>query len=147
MQIIIRKEQCSGCRLCQQICAITHFQEVNPKKSAIRIEAEFPAPGVFAPVVCDQCGECAAVCPAGAIDWAGGRYVIDGDACTLCEECIDACPSAAIHIPRGAELPVKCDLCMKCAAVCNTGALLARTDYSLEEDVTRCTDSAARPFA
>ena len=90
MQIITRDARCSGCRLCQQICAITHFKEINPKKSAIRIKAKFPKPGVFTPVLCDQCGDCAAVCQSGAIEMKSGRYVIDKEACTLCEACVDA---------------------------------------------------------
>jgi len=147
MQIITRDTRCSGCRLCQQICAITHFQEINPKKSAIRIKAKFPRPGVFTPVLCDQCGECAEVCPSGAIEMESGRYVIDKEACTLCEACVDACPKGAIHVPVGADHPVKCVLCMKCTEVCNTGAIVAQNEYSVGKDSIPCMDSAGRRCA
>ena len=117
---------------------------MNPKKSAIRIRAQFPVPGGFSPEICDQCGDCAAACPAGAIRNENGVYVIDREECTSCEECFDACPKGAIHIPAGEEAPVKCDLCLKCLAVCNTGALVLEEEVVLGKDEVRCTDSAVR---
>ena len=35
MHIGVQSENCSGCKLCQQICTIHHFKEINPKKAAI----------------------------------------------------------------------------------------------------------------
>ena len=149
MTIQVHAERCSGCRLCQQICAISHFKEINPKKSAIKIKAQFPSPGRFSPVMCDQCGECEDVCPAGAIRQESGAYVIDKDECTSCGACVEACPIGAIHIPRGEEAPVKCDLCLKCLDVCNTGALVPTAlvpslEMGSRKDDVRCTVSAER---
>ena len=31
MKIKATKEKCTGCKLCQQICTIEHFAEINPK--------------------------------------------------------------------------------------------------------------------
>ena len=76
-----------------------------------------------------------------------GRYVIDKEACTMCEACIDACPSSAIHVPVGVDHPVKCDLCMKCTEVCNTGAITAYDEHSLRKDSIPCMDSAGRRCA
>jgi ferredoxin len=142
MQIAVQENKCSGCKLCQQICAIHHFKEQNPKKAAVKIKAEFPAPGRFTPKLCNQCGECADVCPAEAISLKNGAYVIDPDLCTLCEECVDACSKNAMTLPRGAETPVKCDLCMKCTEICNTGALLAIPEArqaQVQEELHLCT--------
>jgi carbon-monoxide dehydrogenase iron sulfur subunit len=144
MRIDITKERCSGCKLCQQICAIAHFEELNPKKAAIVIKARFPSPGIFEPVLCDQCGECAQVCPAGAIANRAGVYVIDPELCSGCEECLAACPSDAIHLPVNSAVPVKCDLCLACTAVCNTGALVALASASEPKEPDECTDSVAR---
>ena len=147
MRIEIEQQHCSGCRLCQQICTITHFQEINPKKSAIKIKPEFPVPGIFVPNVCDQCGECALVCPADAIMESNGAYLIDTDLCTGCELCVEACPSESMHVIVGVAHPVKCDLCLKCTEVCNTGALRAHGEAQIGKEVVRCTDSVERHCA
>jgi carbon-monoxide dehydrogenase iron sulfur subunit len=118
MRIKVARANCTGCRLCQQICAITRYGEINPKKAAIHIGAEFPVPGVFVPVLCVPC-------PEEAIERTGdaGAYVIDVEKCTNCGVCIDACPIGAMRSHADAPTPIKCDLCLKCTEVCNTGAL------------------------
>lgn len=54
-----------------------------------------------APVVdpsgCVACGECAIVCPSGAID-IGKSAFINGDKCIGCGHCIAACPEGTIHV-------------------------------------------------
>ena len=125
MKIKITKEKCSGCRLCQQICTIMHFNEINPKKAAIGIEPQFPEPGYFVPKLCVQCGVCEKACPEGAIHHEGDAYVIHRDECTNCGICVEACPSGVIFTHAEAPTPIICDFCMKCTEVCNTGALIA----------------------
>ncbi len=125
MQIAVQENKCSGCKLCQQVCAIHHFKEQNPKKAAVKVKAEFPIPGRFTPNLCNQCGDCAYACPNEAIHFQNGAYVIDSELCTLCDECVEACSKNAITYHRGADAPTKCDLCMKCVEICNTGALIA----------------------
>jgi carbon-monoxide dehydrogenase iron sulfur subunit len=125
MRIRVHKENCTGCRLCQQICAITRFGEVNPKKASIGIVARFPEPGTFEPKLCTQCGICEAECPSDAIHKDGDAYVIHEDECTNCGICVDVCPIGVIYTHRDAPTPIICNLCMKCTEVCNTGALVA----------------------
>lgn len=125
MKIKVTKEKCSGCRLCQQICTITHFEEINPRKAAIAIAPHFPDPGIFEPKLCVQCGKCEEVCPVGAIHHEDGAYVIHEDECTDCGICVEACPFGVIFTHSDAPTPIICDLCMKCTEVCNTGALTA----------------------
>jgi carbon-monoxide dehydrogenase iron sulfur subunit len=144
MRIHIEKNSCSGCRLCEQLCAITHFKEINPKKSAIKIEAKFPVPGTFTPTLCDQCGECESICPAEAIQLKNGAYVIDPELCTMCEACVDECPKGAVHIREGVDHPIKCDLCMKCTEVCNTGAIVAMHSAPVGKEQLKCMGSVVR---
>jgi len=147
MHIDIQEELCSGCRLCSQVCAITHFKEINPKKSAIIIKSKFPVPGGFVPVLCTQCGECATVCPAQAISYQNGAYVIDPDECIKCGACVENCPSGAIHMHADAEAPIKCDLCLECLKVCNTGALVPVEAPCQRKDLPAWTDSEERLYA
>lgn len=124
MKIKVTKEKCTGCKLCQQICAITHYDEINPRKAAIGIDAQFPKPGYFIPKVCVQCGNCEEACPVDAIHReANGAYVINKDECTDCGMCVDACPFGVIFTHEDAPTPIICNFCMKCTEVCNTGAI------------------------
>jgi ferredoxin len=126
MKIKVTKEKCTGCRLCQQICTIEHFKEINPKKAAIGIEPKFPEPGYFVPKVCVQCGKCMVACPVDAISRQGnGAYVIDPETCTDCGMCVEACPFGVVFTHAGAPTPIICNFCMKCTEVCNTGAIVA----------------------
>jgi ferredoxin len=51
---------------------------------------------------CTSCGTCAAVCPAGNIEIAGGKPVWQHH-CELCCACIHICPVQAIQAGRGTE--------------------------------------------
>lgn len=46
--------------------------------------------------VCIACGECADVCPVGAIAESDGKYAIDADTCLSCGVCEGTCPQEAI---------------------------------------------------
>ncbi len=123
MKFEVAAENCTGCRLCQQICAISHFGEQNLKKIAIGITAEFPSPGRYTPRVCTQCGVCEEVCPVGAVEEKEGVFVIDEEECTMCDICVDECPENVMFLHDDVEKPIKCDNCWECVSVCNTGAI------------------------
>ena len=115
---------CTGCRLCLQICAIEHYEDINPRKAALRIEALFPQPGVYKPRVCSQCGKCAEVCPEGAIYRRDdGAYIVIKEKCTNCGVCIPVCRPGVIFQHGDLDHVVICDNCFKCVELCNTGAL------------------------
>ena len=126
MKLKVEKGHCSGCRLCLQICGIAHFDEINPKKAALRVEARFPEPGYFNPVICVQCGKCAKACPEEAITQVNGArtYVLDREKCTGCMACVEVCPFQVLNTHATLDHPIKCDDCFECAKVCNTGALI-----------------------
>jgi pyruvate formate lyase activating enzyme len=49
--------------------------------------------------LCTKCGECAGVCPEGALSWeAGGLPQIDRALCTGCGSCADACSYKALVV-------------------------------------------------
>lgn len=127
-RIKVISSKCSGCRLCLQICAISHHDEINPKKARIKVEAHFPQPGVYKPRVCTQCGKCMEVCPEHAIyRREDGAYIVISEKCTNCGECIAVCNPGVIFRHHDLDYVLICDNCFKCTELCNTGAITIHT--------------------
>lgn len=122
---------CSGCTLCESFCHTVHYDGEGKSKSAIRISgANFPIPGGYRCVVCNQCGKCAKECPTDAIVKDGNIYKINKDLCVGCTApgtdnpiCVEACPTGAIYIHKDQIEPIKCDGCGECVEICPMGAL------------------------
>ena len=129
-KLAVIPEKCSGCRLCEIVCAVHRQGANNPKKARIRVSTVYPHPVVRMPVVCSQCrnAKCAAACPTDAITAKDGVVVINDDDCVGCHACVDACPFGAIYVHSDLDVPLKCDLCQDsgnpmCAQACPTGAI------------------------
>jgi carbon-monoxide dehydrogenase iron sulfur subunit len=127
-RLTVVPEQCSGCRVCELVCAIRHFQVNNPKKAAIRVMNTYPHPVIRMPIVCSQCRVplCGQVCPTGALRWLDGVVRLDKKECISCFKCVESCPFGAIYAHEDCEHPIKCDLCdgePECVKKCPTGAL------------------------
>jgi len=132
-RIKVTSGKCSGCRLCMQICAISHFDEINPKKSSLKIEAHFPQPGIYKPRVCSQCGKCMEVCSEEAIYRRDdGAYIVLIEKCNNCGECIAACKPGVIFQHPDVPHVIICDNCFKCTELCNTGAITVYTRTAKE---------------
>lgn len=125
MRLYANSDRCSGCRACLVACSLNLFEVNNPKQAALRIVPYFPEPGRYELKVCTQCGDCAAVCPTGAIKQNDrGAYYVDFAECNLCEACVTECPEEVMFIRAGlADSTWKCDLCGDCVSVCGMDAL------------------------
>jgi len=137
-KLTVIPEQCSGCRICELVCAIKHFGTNNPKKAAIRVLITYPHPVVRMPIVCSQCKEptCAQVCPTGALRRVDGVVQLYKEDCTGCYKCVEACPFGAIYAHEDCELPIKCDMCggdPECVRKCPKGALRLIPEAALGE--------------
>ena len=128
-QIVIKPEQCIGCRSCELICSVHRSGAVSPRQSAVTVyEADETVCPV--PLMCMHCDEpvCADHCPVealkrdpstGAIQWHAAR-------CIHCGRCVVSCPLGNIRLSPSRESLIKCDLCggaPSCAAVCPVAAI------------------------
>lgn len=105
---------------------------------------------------CLGLGDCAAVCPAGAICTIDGIAHVDTARCLGCGVCAKACPKGIIHmLPQKAQIAVQCNNkdkgadarkacqnacigCKKCEKTCPNGAITV-TDNLAVIDYKKCT--------
>lgn len=121
---------CSRCGLCQDAC---------PQKMIHFFSADAGAKLVYTPYTdpnqqaCTFCGDCARVCPTGALELAAivarnpiGKAVINEQHCIahkqiMCDYCVRACPEQALFIKDG--LPVIDEAACTGCGLCVTGCI------------------------
>ena len=112
--VIPNPESCSGCRICQMICSLTHEGAIDIEQSRIQVSSD-PFKGISTIIVCSQChnAPCYYACPESAIKFAqtNGSVVIDKERCNGCRLCEKACTFNAIQVSKKDHKAYKCDLC------------------------------------
>ncbi len=134
--ILADKSLCSGCRVCEMVCANFNSAGRNsPSLSRIFLEKEYLR-GDYRPKVCYQCADppCLKACPVTAlqVERQRGTYarIIDERACIGCQKCIEAC-QGHFRPPRPRfdaqkHRSIKCHLCFgepQCVKYCPLGVL------------------------
>jgi len=137
-KLTVIPELCSGCKMCELVCAMAHFGVNNPKKSAVRVLITYPHPVIRMPIVCSQCKKapCVDVCPVNALSYANGVVKLDKGTCISCFRCIEACAFGAIYAHEDCEYPIKCNLCggtPQCVKHCPKDALRMVPEHALGE--------------
>ncbi len=122
-------EKCTGCRLCELVCAVHHDGVSNPARSRIRV-VKWESEGLYIPMACQQCQDapCMQGCPVGAIthNWEQNRVEVDYGLCIGCRTCVAVCPFGAMHFNTIDRKVIKCDLCNgdpQCVRFCEVKAV------------------------
>ena len=118
MRIIVNRQKCTGCHLCELVCSLYHLGISNPEKSAIRIQKDDLDTSINTPVVCRQCKE---------MKCLGGERVNEALAkqqFLWVKKRAERCPFDSLTVLG--ETAYHCDLCAghpQCSRVCTTGAI------------------------
>jgi len=115
-------ELCVGCYVCEDVCSETWFKVADTEKSNIRIHDD--GQPLLHATVCNQCGECIAVCPTEALSRdKRGIVRLKKKLCVGCLSCVGFCPNDAMFHHADQDEPFKCIACGKCAKECPNEAL------------------------
>ena len=122
----LENEKCTGCRLCEAVCALSHEEKMDLTLSRIRIHPL--AENRFQVNVCLQCSACppSEVCPNEAFLWeekTGGVRILK-EKCDSCGLCTSKCPYSSVF--EVDQSVIVCDLCEgdpKCIGVCQKRAI------------------------
>ncbi len=115
-RVLVDQKYCTGCRYCEIVCSLSHEDEVNCRKSRIRVSGE-TLEGLDQPLVCapDKCKTmpCIDSCPVNAIkvDEKLDFPILDMELCIGCRACVNACPINAVFFDDERNKALKCDLC------------------------------------
>ena len=127
--LVVNHEKCTGCRLCELVCAVKHDGISNPARSRIKV-MKWETEGLYIPMSCQQCQDapCMNVCPVKAIsrDDDMARVEVDYNVCIGCRSCVAVCPFGAMNFNVKDKEVFKCDLCdgdPQCVRFCDVDAI------------------------
>lgn len=127
----VLKQNCTGCRVCEQICSLQHERAINPSKSRVIVDKNLDDL-IFTPRICVQCNKprCVAACTRGALSQDATTRVIsvNQELCDGCEDCVRACAFKGIRYSEEMKRLYVCDQCdgrVLCARFCSTAAIQA----------------------
>ena len=144
--LVIKVQQCVGCKSCEISCAVEHsddqelFAAIRQDPPPVARVTVAQGEGFAAPLQCRQCEDapCVAICPTHALHRpdADSPVLLEADACIGCTWCVLACPFGVIKLDGNSHAIIKCDQCRArvqegeqpaCVVGCPTGALTFKT--------------------
>lgn len=127
--LVFEPKKCIGCRLCEQLCSLTHYGVSNPTKARIRVFRDDERQLDLA-TYCHQCSNapCIKACNFEALsrNENTGAIEVDEEECVGCRECIRECPYATPIMHADKETVIICDLCggdPACVEICPENAI------------------------
>ena len=128
--LIFESKKCIGCRLCEQMCVMTHFNVTNPKKSRIRIIRD-DENQLDSAIYCHSCDDakCIEACEFDALsrDSETDAILVSEENCVACKKCIEECPYDHPIMHPSEDYVLICNLCNgspACVEVCPENAII-----------------------
>ena len=137
-------QKCTGCGVCELICALKRENVYNPRCSRIKILRLYRL--INMAVVCRLCENtpCVSACPQDCLTQSEktGVIMVDEEKCDCCGWCMEACPYGAIILNPEKETVMICDLCdgdPQCIEWCPEGALDLVTQKEFDTNLRKTT--------
>jgi len=136
-------EKCTGCGVCELVCALKRENVYDPQRSRIKILRLYRL--VNMSTACRLCENppCITACPLDCLNQSEtGVIIVDEDKCDGCGWCIKACPYGAIVLNPEKETAMICDLCEgepQCVEWCPEEALELVTQKEFDQNVREAT--------
>ena len=140
--IVVKPQQCVGCKACELACAVEHSESksllpsMDEKKTPQTRIQIVKGEGNNVPIQCRHCAKppCVPACPTKALFRKDQEspVVVDQSLCIGCKKCVLACPFGAIRLDETTHELIKCDQCFErlkrgeppaCTESCLTKAL------------------------
>jgi len=137
-------DKCTGCRVCELVCALENEKVFDPKLSRIKVLRLGQL--VNMPMSCRLCEDapCVRACSRKALTQSEetGVIMVDDDKCDLCGWCLESCKHGAIFLNQDKKTVMICNLCdgtPKCVEWCPENALSLMTLKEVEQKTREAT--------
>ena len=145
-------EKCTGCRVCELVCALENEKVFDPKLSRIKVLRLHQL--VNMPVSCKLCEDapCVRSCPRDALARSEekGIIMVDNAKCDLCGWCLESCKHGAIFLNQDKKTVMVCNLCEgipQCIEWCPENALSLMTQKEFDQKARKATVNKLIPEA
>jgi carbon-monoxide dehydrogenase iron sulfur subunit len=145
-------DKCTGCRVCELVCALENEKVFDPKLTRIRVLRLHGL--INMPVSCRLCEDapCVRACLRGALRQSEetGMIVVDDEKCDLCGWCLQSCNYSAIFLNHDRKTVMVCNLCEgtpQCIEWCPEGALSLMTQKEYDQKAREATVNKLIPEA
>jgi len=145
-------EKCTGCRVCELVCALENEKTFDPKLSRIKVLRLHQL--VNMPVSCKFCDDapCVRSCPRDALTQSEetGVIMVDDAKCDLCGWCLESCKHGALFLNQDKKTVMICNLCEgtpQSIEWCPEAALSLMTQKEFDQKARKATVNKLIPEA